>query len=538
MKAKGLSFTLSLVALLWLPWGAHGQSAPPNPLSKLKKSRLVISVVYDQLGSWVLERNFGFLDPKGALRQTFDQGVYYHRALLDYSYTATAAGHTAAYTGKTPREAGVSTNEMWDASARKLRSVAYDPRYPLFDDPALGASPKMLSASTVADVLKSTYPTAKVVSLSIKDRGAIFPAGKHPDMVLWYSDKAGALTSSTYYMKALPEWFTTWRNAHPISNYFSTWEALDAARWELVFGRDAGAGEPSIQEINATFPHDLSKSSKPNFHFMFFPGSVQYLLDAAKVCSEHYALGRDNVPDLLEISISGTDVIGHAFGPNSWESLDFLVRADAMLGQFLEPYLKRDDVTVLITADHGAPPITEFSLAHGVVAGRVKSGDVVRAASAAAIKLLGAGEWIDVWTSDMLVFSKAARESKSYDQLVDAVVEAVKRVAGVHSAYGIQALRKKKTFKDDLERLVRNSTSEHLDGDVWIVLKPYFQADLTDRGDTVGHGRPWFYDREVPVLVRGPGVVPFETKEPWIHSNIAATLARALGVQWGDKRAR
>ncbi len=492
--------------------------------------RLVVNIVYDQVGSWVLEQNLGQLDNRGAVRQLMRSGSYYHRVVFDYANTSTSVGHAAIFSGRAPIDSGVSSNEVWDAKAHLIRPSVDDPRYAVWDDPAWSTSPRLMSATTVGDVLKDAHPDAKVVSLSIKDRPAVFSAGKHPDAALWYSRHLGYVTSSTYYGPQMPAWLATWNHAHPITKYFDLWKPFDAERWRLLFGSDDAEGEAGLEDLGHVFPYDIRRSRIPKDVFTFVPRSTDYLLDLADEAIQVFSLGQDDTPDLLAISISNTDKVGHAFGPRSWEALDVLVRSDLAAGRFIEKHFAgRTDVAILITADHGVAPPPHGCAALQTRCGWLDASALVERANVAASQVLGEGRWVEAWMSSTLVFSERAKHAKRYQRAVDSVIQALGHEQNVYAAYPIRQLRRAKKTHSQTEYLVRQSLGASLEGDVYVVLQPLYQPGPT--GNATGHGSPWLYDREIPLLVRGPGVVHSETREATPYQRIAATMAHFLGIE-------
>jgi len=502
----------------------------PVVASKNEPPRLVVSVVFDQLASWLLDESLGHLDPQGAIRSTASAGVYHHRVSFDYAGTFTAPGHVAIYTGMSPSQAGVASNNYWDRKKQSNVPSTFDAEHPTFQD-SDPVSPRLLRERTVGDYLKLSSKKSRVVSLSIKDRAAVFSGGQNPDMALWYSSESGGYTTSTYYAKALPNWLVSWNKTNSSKKYMQSWAPLDAEALALYLGRDDAPGEEHAYDLGTKFPHDPRNSKDPNQAFLHTPRGADMLFDLASKCVEVFSLGKDDAPDLLALSISSTDLIGHVFGPNSWEALDNLIRVDRALGALFRRLSQNRDVAFVITADHGVPPLTEYTQSRGVDAGRVSPKRLSATANSAIRKYLGKGEWVSAVVDNGMYLKPEVLASAKRTEIFGAVRKALKASPGVLDVFEVAELKsQEQTTGTELKDLVRRSLSANYDADLWLVFKPYFQMDVREFGLHVStvHGSPWRYDLDVPVLFSGPGVQRLETREPLQQSRVASTLASFL----------
>jgi predicted AlkP superfamily pyrophosphatase or phosphodiesterase len=529
MASMAVEHTVAALLALALAGCGRADGAAPRG----ERPRLVVVVVLDQVGSWVLERHLSALDEGGFLRRSIARGRWDHRVVLDHAATLTAPGHAAIFTGASPADSGIATNQVWDPKRARIVSALDDGLAPVFDHESVSASPRALRVEGVADALREhTRGKAKVVALSLKDRGAVIPGGKRPDLALWYDDEARAFTTSRYYASRLPGWLARARAEHPVAGYFRLWQPLDRGALARAWGRDDAPGEGDWLGLGSSFPHDPRRSSDPYEAVRATPGGSAMLLDLAAECARRMQLGADEVPDLLAISVSSTDYIGHAFGPTSWEAADHLLRVDRGLDRLISSLEARGAVGVVVTADHGVAPLPEVQRATGAQAERVLDRSLVEVAERAADEASGPGDWIAAAEPPYVYLTPAAEEPAVRARVMAAILPALERVAGVGEAIDVQVARAWKSAADPLRLAVYASLPERLDGDVFIVpdRQSTFDSGMPE-GFGTGHGSPWPYDREVPLIVAGPGVAHAETRTAQPQRTIVRSIAALLGVR-------
>lgn len=553
-------------------------------------ARLVVSVVLDQVGSWVLDRNLSKLPPDGAIRRAIARGTYIQRARYAYAGTYTAPGHAAIYTGQNPSGSGVgmnraivhgvASNAAGTGVARRranTESIVEDHSHAVFGaDAHVTASPELLQSDTVADVLqRESHGRARVVSLSMKDRGAVIPGGRRPTMALWYDEHARAFTTSSYYASEPPAWLAGFHRDHPASALLSVWNVRDTARAAVGGPLDDCDGEGDWKGFGRTFPHDPTRSTDPYSIILTTPQSSEWLLELAARAANEYQLGRDDVPDLLAISVSGTDYVGHVFGPESLEAEDNLVRVDRALSRLLARLEReqRGPIALLITADHGVARLPERSRAEGHSAVRLDWDTLPERVNEALDQQLGramllpdggvdasaanteardamvsadAGSadasapaqservWAEAFVQPYLFLTPAARASTERDRIVRAAIEALRAMPGVYNAYDARDAERLRASSDPVERSVGESIPRRATyelGDVFVVPSEYSLVDeRLPRGYGTSHGTPWPYDTDVPVIVSGPGVVHATVSEIQPQRRVAATIAALLRV--------
>jgi hypothetical protein len=522
----GLILTMTAVATA----SCSGDLHEPAPDPADEQARLVVAIVYDQFPAWAYEKYADSLSPDGALQRLRTRGAD-HRVEYSFASTHTAPGHTSIFTGAPPSIHGVPTNQAWTAE-RGIRSIVDDGAHAALGVPGASASPEIVRVDSVADALRAAHgDRARIAALAFKDRGAVLTGGRDPDLVLWYEKKIGAITSSTYYTDALPDWVSSWVAENPIENYFEDWLPRDPELLQRLLGPDNPEGKADYRGFGATFPHNPATTTDPNRTFRLAPQSADHLLDLARVTVARLGLGDDDVPDLLVLSISSTDYSGHVFGPGSWEYVDNLIRVDEAVGAFLAELERKTSLAVLITSDHGGAPLPERSRDSLPDAGRVYPNDLPVQMNVVVAGVLGEGDWVGPYVPPFLHLTAAASTPDRRERAMTAMIEALEAMPEVYAAYDVGAVAGHGSDPDPIKRSVALSISDpNLDA-VFVV---HGRGSVADEGFEVGkgtgHGSPWAHDRQVPVLFAGPGVTNTSSTTPLEQTRVAATLCSLLGI--------
>jgi hypothetical protein len=517
-------------------------SSPPRPApeqvgavddasaAKPDKPRLVVAIVFDQLPSWALTKYLPHLAEDGALRSGIARGSYLERVVFGYASTTTAPGHASIFSGAPPSVSGITGNSLLDLESGKARPFVSDEKHPVLGYPTASASPLVLRVDTVGDVLKrETSDRAQVVSLSIKDRAAVLSGGREADVALWFDHRIPGFTTSTYYAQRLPAWLERWQSAHPIDALLVPWEPNDPALLARVIGADDAPGEGGWLGLGRRFPHRVADLQEPYSALRTTPQLSEHLLALAREAVTSLDLGGDEVVDLLAVSISGTDYTGHVWGPDSWEYLDHLWRADRALGAFLRWLEERTPIAVLVTSDHGVVSLVERS----GKGGRLHPEELAARAKSAVEKVAGKpaeGGWIRGFVRPF-VYLAPGMEGEQRGRVVRAIEEELGATEGVHLAIDVARTRGWAESADPFERSVGLSIAAGSPGDIYVVPASgwVFDEELP-RGAGTNHGTPWPFDTEVPVVLWGTGVAEHRESGPFGQERVAASLAALLGV--------
>jgi predicted AlkP superfamily pyrophosphatase or phosphodiesterase len=529
-------------------WSAVPVWGAPQPV-------LVVVISIDQFRADYLERFREHFGP-GGFNLLLEQGAYFTDCHYRHSNTKTGPGHAVMLTGVHANVHGIIANDWLDRQTFEKTSCVGDAASPVvglppptaaprptgIDDPYMPRSPKNLLVSTVGDELKMARGgRPKVIGISDKDRGAILMAGKLADAA--YFSEYGRMVTSDYYMKVLPAWVQAWNDAGKVDAYFGRkWDRVLPEAAYAVQGPDDAPGEDQTgNKFGNTLPKDISGGATapgPVFYAAFenTPFSDEVIAEFAKAAIEHEQLGaRPGITDLLCLSFSANDRIGHAYGPDSHEIMDNVVRLDRMLAglfQYLDSRLGLKNCTIVLTADHGVSPMPETiqRLNLGLPAARAYNAEVNAAAGAALDRAFGPladkSAWFvrdDTW---FLFYPSALVEKKITSAAAQAVVrDALRGVPSVQAAYTREQLEAG-AVHDELGRRALLSFNRERSGDVFFQTKPYFYSKTF--GTT--HGAPYNYDTHVPLLWYGAGVPVGVRNDRVGVDDLAPTLARLLGL--------
>ena len=471
-----------------------------------ERPKLIVALAVDQFRYEYLLRFRS--EYKQGLDRLLTRGAVFSSAYYQHFPTVTAIGHSTYLTGATPALSGIVANDWFDREAGKtVTSVSDSSVKMLGGDGDGGASPHRLLVSTVGDELKmSNGGRSRVIGMSLKDRSAILPAGHMADGAFWFDEKSGTFVSSTYYFPALPAWVTVFNGEHPLDRY-------KGALWQ---------GGQLPDETGAKLYRAVYASP--------FGNEMLEALAERAVVSEK--LGQRDVTDLLAISFSSNDAIGHSLGPDSPEVHDVSVRTDQVLGklfQFLDSKVGIDNILVIFTADHGVAPVPEVNQARKMPGGRMTPRIVQDTVQAELTKKYGAGDWISSPSDHSLYLNLDLIREKKLDRAeVNAAAAAVARaIPHVFRVYTREQLVNGYAMEDEVGRRVANGFYERRGADVYILLEPYWM--FSAHGTT--HGSTFNYDAHVPVIFMGPGIKAGRFDEKIVVNDIAPTLATLMGIE-------
>ncbi len=527
MSRARLALGMTILAVPVLAMGPP--AAPPAaPVRQEPPPRLVVLLVVDQLSADLFDRYQDLFT--GGFRRLLDGGRVYSNATYDYAITETSPGHATMATGVYPSRHGVVANAWWEQDGdfewNQVINVT-DPETPLIELPRYaGASPRVLLRPGLADWMQEYDDDTKVVSIAGKERSAILMASLHRGHVYWFDALLGRFVTSVYYRDKYPRWVRRF-NEGMIPEFQS-----DSIWWSEIPEQAIARSRPdtTVYEadgISTAFPHIFPEGPvrDPPQSFSEWlattPAIDALVLEMARAAIDAEDLGDDETPDLLAISLSQTDKIGHAFGPYSREQLDNLLRLDRELGEFFE-YLDveigDEAYVVAFTADHGVLGIPEF----------IRDGDKpgVRLTREALGEL-------------QAKFNEVVREyaGKGANAVPNALAEAMPGLPWVARAWTHEDLLSGE-LTDSMSIYVRRSLYPGRPGSllsrfgVEILMEPNHLSWNVPRGTT--HGVPYLYDRRVPFILMGPGIAAGVDAQRVSPMDVAPTLARFAQVPYPD----
>ena len=544
---------LVFVLIIALLFGSASEAQRRTQPSETKRPRLVLLIVVDQFRYDYLER-FGDLFGANGFRRLMRDGASWTQSNYDHMPTYTAPGHGTMMTGAYPAESGIIGNEWLDrASGKRITSVTDESVKVLGGGPGeIGSSPSRLMASTVGDELRlATNDRAKVIGISVKDRSAILPAGRHANAAYWFSTTTGNMESSTYYFNQLPAWVSAFNATRPADKYFGAkWDRLLP---ESEYVKRAGPDSPPWETVTSTgdtnaFPHTITGGAKtPNSTFYwaldYSPFTNEMLVSFAQQAIVNEKLGQDDDTDVLTVSFSANDYVGHRYGPYSQEAMDAALRVDqqiAKLLDFVDARVGLSNTLIAFTADHGVAPIPEHAAALGLGGGRIKAEDLFAIIGKALSARYPAGDYLlrfkeantarEWLINSNLYFNYDAlkRDSVNVEEFSANVCAAAVTVPGIARCFTrTQLMRGATSITDPIERRALHGFYPGRSGDAVLVAEPFKYL-----GDTITatHGTPYSYDTHVPTIIMGAGVNPGRYLEPAAPTDIAPTLAALLRI--------
>lgn len=531
-----------MIPLLVLLAGVAAAEAPaPKP-------KLVVTILIDQFRPDYLQRFRPYFGD-GGFNLLLQGGANFAGARYEHAVTSTCPGHAVVLTGSYGNVNGIISNEWYDAATGREVYCAGDSLAKVIGVKKEGRSPRNLIGYTVGDELKlASAGRSRVIAVGGKDRSAIMLGGHLADAAYWPVDTL--FVSSTYYLKELPEWARRFNGSGAMSAYAGkVWERLLPVAEYDAFGPDDVAGEENVGARGRVFPHRLDElaPSLENFvtSFEYSPFHNEVVAEFAMKALVEEGLGRDAVPDLLAISLSAVDRVGHAYGPHSQEVMDMVIRTDRLLERLfalVDKQVGLANTLIVLTADHGVAPLPE--LIEAIKPGAGRGHRVNPATIAAAVKArldrrfgaLAAPGWIVFHEPPWIYLNASAlqRRGISVETAEREARAAVEKVTGVQQAITATELR---LLNQAPQSPAAFSFHPARSGNIYYSMRPYWLVEAHETG--ASHGTPWSYDARVPLLWFGAGISPGTHSGMVGVADVAPTLAYLLGIsEPGGSRGR
>lgn len=496
--------------------GSSGHKTAPEP------PRLVVLMVIDQWPEWSFE----------AKRPAFQAGFarllaegQWHVGRYPTAATLTGPGHALIGTGEPSARSGIIANEWWHRDRGAVFGAVQG------EDGAPTA--KWLRVPGLGERLAAARTGGKAVSVSLKARSAILPLG-NAGTPIWYEPK----TQGWATLGAPPAWLTTWSQRHPVAaRSGEVWKPLDAARVASLSGvDDAQPGEVGARGFGPTFPHDPAQAgTHAHEAVVAMPLGDEIVFDTAAAAIAGEQLGTDRSPDLLVISLSAHDYIGHAWGHESQEMWDEELRLDQRLGRFLDELDARVGAgkwTMIATSDHGGSPLPER-----VAGGRISNEQVREAANNAAAAVLGPGQWIDYAGYPSIYFSKAmlAKPQRELASAVQRIMNALRSFPGIDDVGRVADVAGACDTRTGKQLDLCQTFDPERSGDLFFSPKSGWITHNAKEPLATSHGSLQEYDQLVPVIVLPAGR---KTHPPQVRPGAVVEMTRVapmvlaqLGIQ-------
>ncbi len=505
-----------------------------------ERPKLVVGIVVDQMRYDYLTRFYDRYS-EGGFKRMMNEGFNCKNNHFNYIPTYTGPGHTSVYTGTTPKYHGIIANDWFDKDIKKSVYCAEDTSVQSVGTTtdAGQMSPHRMKTTTFTDENRLfTQMQGKTIGIAIKDRGAILPAGHTANAAYWFQGKnEGNWISSTFYMTELPKWVVDFNKKHTVESYFKTWNTLYDIATYTESGSDLNTFEGGFKgKETATFPYDLASLKEQNGGYDILkvtPFGNSLTTDFAIEAIKGEQLGVDNVTDVLTISYSSPDYIGHNFGVNSKEIQDNYLRLDLELEKLfksLDEQVGKSHYTVFLTADHAAVHVPAYLQSVKIPAGYFNSSDFKKKINTFVETTFAASNLIESITNNQIFLNrvKIHQLDLDLDDVQEAIVNEVIKYEHVDKAYTATAMTTT-SFSTGIEQLIQNGFNQKRSGDVIYVLDTAV-ISYSKTGST--HGSAFEYDTHVPLLFFGKGIKHGETFKKTEITDIAPTMSALLNISY------
>ena len=510
-KLGAILLTIGLLAVVALP--AAQPAAGPD-------IRLVLLIAVDQFRYDYLTRFR--TEYTGGIKRLLTDGAVFTNANLEHYPTVTAIGHATMLSGATPSVSGIIGNDWFDReTGATVTSVSDTTVKPVGSSTDPAASPRRLLVSTIGDELKMASGVPKgaveaprVFGVSLKDRSAILAVGRGADAAYWWDTTSGSFVTSTYYVGETPKWVRTFNERKPA-------DAHAGASWKTL-----STPSVSLRQLPAERGAALYNAVYGS------PFGNELLLDFAGDLMSREQLGTRNATDLLSVSLSSNDSVGHTYGPHSPQVRDIAIRTDRALGRLLNTVSKTiglQHTLVAFTTDHGVAPVPESLRDRGLPGGRMTTKELFEPIQQALAIRFGAGKWLmaTAGSSPYLNYELIDKLRLDASEVRRFAASAAAKVPHVARVYTRDQLLRGDVPNDRIGTRVLRGFNAQRSGDLEIILEPYWMRQA--QGTT--HGTPYNYDAHIPLILMGRRVKPGEYSDHVALNDLAPTLATLLGVE-------
>lgn len=517
---------------------SSAQVAPEAP------PKLVVGIVVDQMRQEYLyrfESKFG----TGGFNRLVREGFQIKNGHYNYAPTVTGPGHASVYTGTTPAIHGIIGNDFYDKGLKKMVYCVEDPAQKMTgsDSPG-GRSPWRMLSTTVTDELELfTNKKAIVIGVSVKDRGAILPAGHMADAAYFPDGRGGKFITSTFYRPDLPAWVNTFNAQNLPAKYISKpWTPLLQMEQYTESGPDDSPYERKFKgKEKMTFPYNFAELIEKGGSdvFAYSPYANDYVTEFAKACLVGEKMGKDNVPDFLAVSFSSPDILGHATGPRSVEVEDMYLRLDKNIEDLLKTLDKEvgaGNYTVFLTADHAVADVPQYLKDNKVPAGYFNEEYATAKLNEYLATFYPGKQLAEKISNEQVFLNHNAFDGDPRTSGLDMFVVAelagrfLMTLDGVANYY-TEAVIKQSDFDEGgvKGKIIRGHHAKR-SGDLAFVLEPGWFEGNSVQGTT--HGSPYAYDTHVPIVFFGQGVKKGSSSAYHPITDIAPTVSVILKIMF------
>lgn len=529
---KYLSHCLLIVTLF-------SKAQTPQKQTSLKQPKLVIGIVVDQMRQDYIYRywdKFG----NGGFKKLIQEGYFFKNAHFNYVPTYTGPGHASIYTGTSPATHGIIANDWYD---KETNAVVYctddkDAKTIGSDSKAGLMSPKKMLTTTIGDELKiNSNQRSKVFAISLKDRSSILPAGHSANAAFWFDGSVGKFISSSHYMNALPKWLNEFNDLQFVKNYLSKgWNTLYPLKTYVESISDNNNYEQAPNKKDtAIFPYNYkAQLEKNNFEILkATPFGNSITKDLAIACLKAEQLGKNKETDMLCISFSSTDYVGHSYGPRSVEIEDVYLRLDKDLEEllkYIDGNIGKENVIIFLTADHGACDVPAHLIDMKIPGGYINGTELTTK-----IKSFCFHQFGDSLVNDMINQQVFLNETKlttlnlNKSKVEHDIANFLLTIKGVSEAYPSDVLKYENFTEGSFKSLIQKGYNHVRSGNVAFSYNPAWM-EYHSKGTT--HGASYSYDTHVPLLFYGMNIKHGSTVNKVNIVDIAPTITSMLHISF------
>lgn len=514
-----------------------------NILAQSDKPKLVVGIVVDQMRYEYLHR---FAEHYGntGFNRLIDNGFSLKNGHYNFIPTKTAPGHSSIYSGTTPAIHGIIGNNWYDRTTKKeIYCVTDETEKTIGSNTSRGqVSPRRLLTSTVTDELRlSNQMQSKVISISVKDRGAVLPGGHSANAAYWYDVETGDFISSSYYLDKLPTWAINYNKKKEAQRFLkSTWTTKFPITEYTMSREDNFAGEGKLlDEKTPTFPHDLSKltinKEKKHEVVKYTPFINTMTTDFVIEALKNEKLGTGKYTDFLAISYSATDYIGHKFGPNSIELEDTYLRLDDEISRLLKTLdetVGKDNYTLFLTADHAVLDIPSYLKEKKIPGGDFNSRTLVTNLNGYLSNVYGEGEYVEHCMNLQLYFNWKEVNSKKINtqEFFQKCYQFIMTQPGIMQAHSANSMLNGAYDEAGIKGTLIRGFNHRRSGEIMLVLEPNWFDHIWE--DAADHGSGYSYDTHVPIIFYGWGIKQGSTVKYHPITDIAPTISTLLNIKF------
>lgn len=503
----------------------------------VQRPKLVVGIVIDQM-RWDYLYRYQKRYTDGGFKRLLNEGFSCENTVIPYVPSVTAIGHTCIYTGSVPSIHGIAGNNFVK-NGEKVYCTDDDTVKPVGSNSEAGLmSPRNLWVTTIGDEMKiASNGRAKVVGVALKDRASILPAGHNPDGAFWFDDKSGNFITSTHYMDQLPKWVEAFNSKKPPEHYLSEkWNTLYPKDTYTESTSDENEYENGIKKgVKATLPLNLPELYKKYGYNIIrnTPFGNSLTFDMAKAAIDGEQLGADDETDLLAVSCSSTDYIGHQVGTHAVETEDTYLRLDKAIADFLsylDAKVGKGNYLVFLSADHGAMNNARFLQDRRIPAGNWDDGVAAKKLNEMIAKEFpNTSDLVKTVMNYQVFFNREVIKNQHLDfaKIKQTVVDFLKEDSCVLYACDMEKTMTE-SIPEEVKYRIVNGYNRERSGNIQIVLKPNFYTHGMKGTD---HGAWNLYDTHIPLVFMGWGIKHGATTKRTFMTDIAPTIGALIHVQ-------